>query len=85
LQVARELCHEPRFYYPHTTDFRGRAYPLHPYLHHMGDDLSRGLLTFAEAKPLGKHGLDWLLVHVSKGHARTLTGLAVGVCELRQA
>ncbi|GAX77582.1 hypothetical protein CEUSTIGMA_g5026.t1 [Chlamydomonas eustigma] len=65
LHVANELRSEPRFYYPHNTDFRGRAYPLHPYLHHMGDDLSRGLLTFAESKPLGQHGLDWLLVHVA--------------------
>lgn len=46
-------------------DFRGRAYPTHPYLNHMGDDVSRGLLHFAEARPLGPHGLDWLLVHVA--------------------
>lgn len=61
--VARELADCPEFYYPHTLDFRGRAYPMHPLLNHLGDDACRGLLTFAHPKPLGPHGLDWLFVH----------------------
>ena len=32
---------------------------------HIGDDLSRGLLKFAEAKPLGERGLRWLKIHLS--------------------
>jgi DNA-directed RNA polymerase len=31
----------------------------------MGDDLSRGLLMFAESKPLGKTGLRWMKIHLS--------------------
>lgn len=31
----------------------------------MGDDLSRGLLTFGEAKPLGERGLRWLKIHIA--------------------
>jgi len=46
-------------------DFRGRAYPIPPHLNHIGDDLSRGLLLFAEAKPLGEHGLRWLKIHLA--------------------
>lgn len=46
-------------------DFRGRAYPIPPHLNHIGDDLSRGLLLFAEAKPLGERGLRWLKVHLA--------------------
>jgi hypothetical protein len=65
LDVARELRNAPRFFYPHNLDFRGRAYPMHPYLNHMGDDVSRGLMTFAEARPLGPRGLDWMLAHVA--------------------
>ena len=65
LDVARELRNAPRFFYPHNLDFRGRAYPMHPYLNHMGDDVSRGLMTFAEARPLGPRGLDWMLAHVT--------------------
>ena len=70
LSVACELRDAPRFYLPHNMDFRGRAYPIHPHLHHMGEDSTRGLLLFAEAKPLGKHGLDWLLAHIANvwGH-----------------
>lgn len=33
-----------QIYYPYFLDFRGRAYPIPPYLNHTGGDLSRGLL-----------------------------------------
>lgn len=56
---------EERFYYPHNLDFRGRAYPLHPYLNHLGSDLCRGILEFAEGRPLGKSGLQWLKIHLA--------------------
>lgn len=46
-------------------DFRGRAYPIPPHLSHIGDDLSRGLLLFQEAKPLGDRGLRWLKIHLA--------------------
>ena len=46
-------------------DFRGRAYPIPPHLNHIGDDLSRGLLKFAEAKSLGERGLRWLKIHLA--------------------
>lgn len=52
-------------YFPHNVDFRGRAYPLPPHLNHLGDDLSRGLLTFAESKPLGVAGYKWLKIHLA--------------------
>ena len=52
-------------YFPHNVDFRGRAYPIPPNLNHMGDDLCRGLLKFAEKKSLGERGLWWLKVHIS--------------------
>lgn len=54
-----------KFYFPHNMDFRGRAYPIPPHLNHIGDDLSRGLLLFAEAKPLGERGLRWLKIHLA--------------------
>ncbi|KAF8553695.1 DNA/RNA polymerase [Imleria badia] len=53
------------FYLPHNLDFRERAYPIPPHLSHIGDDLARGLLMFAEAKPLGERGLRWLKVHLA--------------------
>lgn len=35
-------------YFPHNMDFRGRVYPISPYLSHMGDDINRSLLLFAK-------------------------------------
>ncbi|KAK3104236.1 DNA-directed RNA polymerase, partial [Teratosphaeriaceae sp. CCFEE 6253] len=46
-------------------DFRGRAYPIPPYLNHMGADNVRGLLVFAEGKKLGTRGLRWLKIHLA--------------------
>lgn len=46
-------------------DFRGRVYPIPPHLNHMGADMSRGLLSFAEGKKLGAGGLRWLKIHTA--------------------
>ncbi|GJJ10389.1 hypothetical protein Clacol_004615 [Clathrus columnatus] len=67
LEIARVFLNE-QFYFPHNMDFRGRAYPVPPHFNHMGDDLSRGLLKFGEAKPLGESGLRWLKIHLSNLH-----------------
>ena len=50
---------------PHNLDFRGRAYPIPPHFNHIGDDLSRALLLFAEGRPLGTQGLRWLKIHLA--------------------
>lgn len=65
LQLLDEFRDEPCFYYPHNLDFRGRAYPVHAHLHHLGSDHCRGVLEFAEGKPLGKRGLWWLKAHLA--------------------
>ncbi|KAJ5893710.1 hypothetical protein N7495_005401 [Penicillium taxi] len=64
LEVARAFRKET-FYLPHNMDFRGRAYPLPPYLNQMGADNARGLLLFSKSKPLGASGLRWLKIQVS--------------------
>ncbi|XWS64144.1 hypothetical protein CRYUN_Cryun06bG0161500 [Craigia yunnanensis] len=69
LAVARKMKDEDGFYYPHNLDFRGRAYPMHPYLNHLGSDLCRGVLEFAEGCPLGKSGLRWLKIHLANLYA----------------
>ena len=68
-QVARKMKDEEGFYYPHNLDFRGRAYPMHPYLNHLGSDVCRGILEFAEGRPLGKSGLRWLKIHLANLYA----------------
>jgi DNA-directed RNA polymerase, mitochondrial len=52
-------------FFPYNMDFRGRAYPIPPHFSNVGSDLCRGMLLFAEAKPLGERGLFWLKVHLA--------------------
>ncbi|KAJ3929955.1 MAG: DNA/RNA polymerase [Lentinula lateritia] len=64
IEIARTFLGDT-IYFPHNIDFRGRAYPIPPHLNHIGNDLSRGLLIFAESKPLGERGLRWLQIHLA--------------------
>ena len=64
LEVARAYLGET-FYFPHNCDFRGRAYPMAPFLNHMGADNARGLLLFAQGKELTESGLQWLKIHLA--------------------
>nr|XP_055103595.1 DNA-directed RNA polymerase, mitochondrial-like isoform X14 [Symphalangus syndactylus] len=52
------------FWLPHNMDFRGRTYPCPPHFNHLGSDVARALLEFAQGRPLGPHGLDWLKIHL---------------------
>jgi DNA-directed RNA polymerase len=61
--AARRVAGEEAIYFPYSLDFRGRLYSLSAYLNPQGDDLCRGLLHFAECKPLGEQGDYWLAVH----------------------
>jgi len=65
LRVAQENRSEAAIFFPHNVDFRGRAYTIHPHLNHLGADNCRGLLQFAEARPLGARGLRWLRIQVA--------------------
>lgn len=69
LSLAQHLRHCV-FWLPHNMDFRGRTYPCPPHFNHLGSDLARALLEFAEGRPLGPHGLTWLKIHLVN-----LTGL----------
>ena len=63
LQVAHEHSDFEAIYFPHHLDFRGRIYPIPTGLNPQAGDLGKGLLTFAEGKPLGVNGAYWLAVH----------------------
>ena len=65
LEVASAMANEKELYFPHSVDFRGRAYPIPPILNHIGSDVARGLLRFANGKELGSIGLQWLKVHLA--------------------
>jgi len=65
LGIAQRFKDEEAFYFPFNMDFRGRAYPIPPNLNHLGDDMSRGVLTFAEKRELGERGVFWLKVQLA--------------------
>ncbi|KAG0678060.1 DNA-directed RNA polymerase [Pichia californica] len=64
LEIARAFVGE-RIFFPHSLDFRGRAYPVPPNFNHLGNDMSRSLLKFWKGKELGPNGLRWLKIHLS--------------------
>lgn len=62
IQLAERFVDEPAIYFPHNLDFRGRAYPVPLVLNPQGSDNVKGLLRFAEGKPLGDDGERWLAI-----------------------
>lgn len=64
LGVAEQYAKYDAIYFPHSLDFRGRVYPISQWLHPQGSDSVKGLLEFAEAKPIGDdQGPGWLAIH----------------------
>jgi len=63
LEIAKEFAHYDAIYFPHQLDFRGRVYPIPQGLNPQGNDLTKGLLHFAEGDPLGGvKGRRWFLI-----------------------
>jgi DNA-directed RNA polymerase len=61
--VARRFVGYERIYFPHQLDFRGRVYAIPGALNPQGSDMAKGLLRFAEGKPLDASGYRWLMIH----------------------
>lgn len=62
LQVAERYAGFEAIYFPYQLDFRGRIYAV-PQLNPQGADYQKGLLLFADGKPLGSEGWKWLAIH----------------------
>lgn len=66
LMLAEKFSVEERFYFPYQLDFRGRIYAVPPYLNPQGTDLAKGLLHFADGKPVeNAEAARWLAIHGS--------------------
>lgn len=50
-------------WFPYTYDWRGRMYSSSSSLNPQGNDINKGLLTFAQGKPIGHQGFYWLKIH----------------------
>lgn len=62
LSIAKRYEKYRRVFMPYQMDFRGRIYAV-PHLNPQGSDAAKGLLRFANGKPLGEEGWKWLAVH----------------------
>lgn len=65
LTCADRLKDYNQFWFPYQMDWRGRMYPVVGTLNPQGQDVAKGLLEFAEGKPLGESGLPWLRIHLA--------------------
>lgn len=63
--VAEKLRDEAAIYFPYQLDFRGRIYAAPTGLNPQVNDSGKGMLMFAEGKPLGEDGAFWLAVHIA--------------------
>lgn len=62
-KLASDFAKYERIYFPHNMDFRGRVYPI-PSFSPQGDDLTKGLLLFADVPPCKTLAdIEWLMVH----------------------
>lgn len=69
LEIARAFVGE-KMYFPHSVDFRGRAYPISPHFNHLGSDLTRSLFLFWDGVELGERGLRWLKIHLANVYGK---------------
>ncbi|WMX18589.1 RNA polymerase [Aeromonas phage 1233] len=66
LDVANEYVLFKAIYFPHSLDWRGRIYPMTAGLTTQGNGFQKGLLCFAEGKPLRtEEAAIWLKVHTA--------------------
>lgn len=64
LFMAERFAEEPRFYFPHQVDFRGRLYPVPFFLNPQGSSVARGLLQFADGLPISDpEAIAWFEIH----------------------
>lgn len=64
LKLAERFIEEEKIYFPQQLDYRGRMYSVPSYLSPQGQDWGKGLLEFADAKPLQSiESVKWLAIH----------------------
>lgn len=72
INLAVEMKDDAAFYFPYSLDYRGRAYPIVADLQPQGSDLAKGLLRFAEEKPLNDTAAMYLALHGANVMGETL-------------
>ena len=76
LDVARQFRNASGLYFPHSVDFRGRAYPIPAPFNHQGDDITRAMLKFGEKRKLGERGWFWLRINCANAFGKDKLGFS---------
>lgn len=63
IRLANKFQPYEKIWFPHQMDFRGRLYPIPVLLQPQGTDLAKGLLHFANGKPVDEQSICWLEIH----------------------
>lgn len=63
MYLGAKFKDERAIYFPMQLDFRGRMYAVPSYLNPQGCDAAKGLLQFAEGKPVDETAMRWLKIH----------------------
>jgi len=75
LSIANDYSQYPKIYFPKQYDWRGRVYDVPQFFNIQSNDLARGLLIFANGKPLGSNeALEMLAVHGANCHGEAAKG-----------
>ncbi|NBK20397.1 MAG: DNA-dependent RNA polymerase [Spirochaetia bacterium] len=64
IEQANKFSKFPAIWFPYNMDWRGRVYAM-PQFNPQGDDMTKGLLTLAQGKPVGADGIYWLMIHTA--------------------
>lgn len=63
LNIAKKYQKYNEIYFVWQIDFRGRAYPVQPFLNPQGEDVSKALLHFAQKKEIDEKAIKWFKIH----------------------
>lgn len=63
LMMAHTMEKYPAIYFPHNVDFRGRYYPIAPFVNPQSDDTGVSLLEFSRPSRITDENIHWYLIH----------------------
>ena len=65
MEAVKRFKEIKRFYIPHSFDYRGRCYPIPPFLTPQDTDFGKSLLVFADSAFIDDRAEDWLAFQVA--------------------
>lgn len=69
IETADQLKEYKEIFFAHNLDTRGRLYPIATSLNPQLNDVSKGLLKFAEGDVVDEEALGWLEVNLANNWA----------------